>query len=206
MNNDNNNGYYGADGEFYPNSSPASEKSTSYFKGDDGELYPKRPNISYTTQSFNAPAEQNDYPAQHENTVMTDVPSGASVGAVGYTGPTKYCKFCGQKIPEQAVICTHCGCQVENFVQPNATQPVIVNNNISNNNTNSNYNAPMGRKKNKWVAFLLCFFGGYLGLHRFYEGKILSALLYMFSFGLFGIGILVDLIIILCRPNPYYLN
>lgn len=26
---------------------------------------------------------------------------------------TKFCKYCGAKIPEQAVICTHCGGQVE---------------------------------------------------------------------------------------------
>ena len=26
---------------------------------------------------------------------------------------TKFCKFCGEKIPEDAVMCTHCGRQVE---------------------------------------------------------------------------------------------
>ena len=26
---------------------------------------------------------------------------------------TKYCKYCGEKIPEDAIICTHCGRQVE---------------------------------------------------------------------------------------------
>lgn len=29
-----------------------------------------------------------------------------------------------------------------------------------------------GRQVNKWLAFLFCFFYGWLGLHRFYEGKI----------------------------------
>ena len=35
---------------------------------------------------------------------------------------TKFCKHCGNKIPSAAVICTHCGCQVEeikNHEQPN---------------------------------------------------------------------------------------
>lgn len=27
--------------------------------------------------------------------------------------------------------------------------------------------------KNKWVAFFLCLFLGYLGVHKFYEGRIL---------------------------------
>ena len=26
--------------------------------------------------------------------------------------------------------------------------------------------------KNKWVSFFLCLFFGYLGIHKFYEGKI----------------------------------
>lgn len=26
---------------------------------------------------------------------------------------TKFCKYCAQKIPEDAVVCTHCGRQVE---------------------------------------------------------------------------------------------
>ena len=58
-------------------------------------------------------------------------------------------------------------------------------------------------EKNKWVAFLLCFFLGYLGAHRFYEGKIGTGLLWLFTGGLLGIGWLVDLIIILTKPNPY---
>ena len=62
-----------------------------------------------------------------------------------------------------------------------------------------------GRPKNKWVAFLLCLFLGFLGAHKFYEGKIAMGILYFFTLGLFGIGVLVDLIVILTKPNPYYL-
>lgn len=29
--------------------------------------------------------------------------------------------------------------------------------------------------------------------------------LYLFTFGLFWIGVIVDLILILCKPNPYYI-
>ena len=115
---------------------------------------------------------------------------------------TKFCKFCGAKIPEQAVICTSCGGQVEAL--KNEQQPNVVIQN-SNNNVNRNYNgAGRGREKNKWVAFLLCFFIGGIGAHKFYEGKIGMGILYIFTIGLFGIGWLVDLIILLCKPNPYY--
>jgi len=93
---------------------------------------------------------------------------------------TKFCKHCGAKIPEAAVICTHCGCQAEDFSK--SEQPSIV---INNANTNTNMNANvnggyyMGRPKHKWVAFLFCFFLGCLGAHKFYEGRIGAGVLYL---------------------------
>ena len=48
--------------------------------------------------------------------------------------------------------------------------------------------------KNKKTALLLCLFGGFLGLHQFYVGKIGKGLLYLFTFGLFFIGWIVDII------------
>ena len=58
--------------------------------------------------------------------------------------------------------------------------------------------------KNKWVSFFLCLFLGVLGVHKFYECRILLGLLYLFTGGLFGIGVVVDLIILFFKPNPYY--
>lgn len=118
---------------------------------------------------------------------------------------TKFCKYCGSKIPSAAVVCTHCGCQVEEM--KHNEQPSIVINN-ANNNTNTNINAStLGiRAKNKWVSFLLCVFLGYFGAHKFYEGKIGMAILYMFTAGLFGIGWLIDCIVLLFKPNPYYVH
>lgn len=116
---------------------------------------------------------------------------------------TKFCKHCGVKIPEAAVICTHCGCQVEEI--RHAEQPnVIINNTNTNVNKNINSGVHAGREKNKWVALLLCFFLGCFGAHKFYEGKIGMGILYLFTMGLFGIGCLIDFIVILLKPNPYY--
>ena len=97
---------------------------------------------------------------------------------------TKFCKHCGTKIPEDAVLCTACGRQVEVIAQQQAAQPQIVINNANNNtNTNTNINGGFPYRKicNKWVALLLCFFLGGLGAHKFYEGKIGMGILYLLT-------------------------
>lgn len=113
-----------------------------------------------------------------------------------------FCQKCGAQIDDAAVVCPTCGVPTQNY-QQNAQpqQPVI---NVVNSNTNTNVVNGSGKAKNKWVAFLLCFFLGYLGAHKFYEGKIGMGILYLFTAGLFGIGWIVDIIRILLKPNPYY--
>lgn len=50
--------------------------------------------------------------------------------------------------------------------------------------------------KNKKTALILCAAGGFLGLHRFYVGRILTGLLFMVTLGFCGIGWLIDLVAI----------
>jgi TM2 domain-containing membrane protein YozV len=51
-----------------------------------------------------------------------------------------------------------------------------------------------------WVAaLLLCIFFGVFGAHRFYVGKIGTAILMLLTLGGFGIWAVVDLIIIICQ-------
>lgn len=47
-------------------------------------------------------------------------------------------------------------------------------------------------------ALLLCFFLGWLGVHRFYVGKIGTGILMLITFGGFGIWQLIDFILIVC--------
>ena len=116
----------------------------------------------------------------------------------------KFCQFCGKEIAQDAVLCIHCGRQVGEMKQ-NAQPPNIVINN-ANSNVNTNMNGMMAqRQKNKWVALCLCIFLGFLGAHKFYEGKAGMGILYLFTCGLGGIGLIVDLICLLLKPNPYYI-
>lgn len=49
------------------------------------------------------------------------------------------------------------------------------------------------------VELVLCLFLGFLGAHKFYRKEYGMGILYLFTFGLFGIGVLVDLIKIVVR-------
>ena len=55
----------------------------------------------------------------------------------------------------------------------------------------------MTSDKSKDTALLLCIFGGFFGLHRFYVGKIGTGLIYAFTMGFFMIGWLLDICVIL---------
>lgn len=92
-----------------------------------------------------------------------------------------YCINCGKEVGN-ALRCPFCGTRTENHAD----------------RVNSPVTSADQSPKNKWIAFLLCFFLGGIGAHRFYAGKIGTGILYLFTAGCFGIGTLIDLILILC--------
>ena len=180
---------------------PASTQYQQPFSGvvqPNSEIYPNPAQQQYNQPvqpQYGQPVRQDTVPPNYRSQV--NIPNGA----------TKFCSHCGGLIAKEAIICPACGCQVEQFPQQQVQQPIIINNNNNNNNvvtSTANYSVNRGSPKNKWVALVLCFFLGWLGVHRFYENKIGTGLLYFFTGGLFGIGVLVDFFIILFKPNPYY--
>lgn len=53
-------------------------------------------------------------------------------------------------------------------------------------------------KKSRLVALLLCIFLGGFGVHRFYVGKIGTGIVWLLTAGCFGIGWIIDMILIVC--------
>ncbi|MCM1236767.1 MAG: TM2 domain-containing protein [Ruminococcus flavefaciens] len=131
-----------------------------------------------------------------------------SCPSCGYAiSATKFCKHCGSKIPEDSVVCVKCGRQVESIGQNGGG--ITINNSANSSasaSAQANHSGYTRRAKeiNKWTALILCIFFGYLGVHKFYEGRTGLGILYLCTLGLFGIGWIVDIIIIAMKENPYY--
>ncbi|HEU4628975.1 MAG TPA: TM2 domain-containing protein [Gemmatimonadaceae bacterium] len=87
--------------------------------------------------------------------------------------PTKFCPTCGTSIDAMAVVCPRCG----------VMQPAVAGASQS--------------EKRILPAFLLCFFLGVFGAHRFYVGKIGTGILQLLTLGGLGIWALIDLIFII---------
>lgn len=108
--------------------------------------------------------------------------------------PMIYCPNCGKGVKGRVSFCPSCGArmaQPEQFSGQGGTTNVYTT--VSYNSQPSNVS-----DKNKWITFLLAFLVGWLGVHRFYVGKIGSGVAWLLTGGVFGIGWFIDWIMILC--------
>lgn len=119
------------------------------------------------------------------------------------------CPFCGAENSNDAKYCEYCNSYFEE--NTDSKRETVINQNIYiTNNSSSEQQSKQedirlnSRKKNKWVALVLCIFFGFWGVHRFYENKKVTGVLYFFTLGLLGIGWFIDIIIILTKPTTYY--
>lgn len=103
--------------------------------------------------------------------------------------PQKRCTNCGALMPIDMFYCLNCGTSFESGSAEHYPRFL--------------FGREPGTWKNKWVAFLLCLFFGWIGAHKYYETKVGLGIVYTITFGLFGIGWIVDTIVLLFKPNPY---
>lgn len=106
---------------------------------------------------------------------------------------TQYCQNCGANlshIVHQRRFCPSCGQSCDVTMQQHTTYVEI-----------RGCRGPY----NKWITFLLWLFLGFLGAHKFYEGKIFVGIIYALTAGLLGIGLFFDFFAIIFKPREYYL-
>lgn len=84
-----------------------------------------------------------------------------------------FCRGCGKEIHDTAVACPYCGAPQRTTGGPGVSDKKVL------------------------PAFLLCFFLGFLGVHRFYVGKIGTGILMLLTLGCLGIWTLIDFVMIL---------
>ncbi len=88
-----------------------------------------------------------------------------------------YCSNCGKELSDQALSCPNCGHPTRN-IRPG-------------------YDKTKGiSPKSRLAALLLVIFLGYLGVHRFYVGKVGTGILMILTAGGLGIWWAIDFIMI----------
>lgn len=105
----------------------------------------------------------------------------------------RQCPQCGALMPEDAYYCLSCG---------RVLDEKLIRLQKKRRSSNSAWNSNDGWK-NKWVSLFLCIFFGWIGAHKYYEGKIVWGVVYTFTFGLLFMGWIVDIVKLLFKPNPY---
>ena len=131
---------------------------------------------------------------------VAHIPAGHSVSA---SEKVRICPQCKSQVPESLFYCLNCGYL---FPDPlNAGKDGYNEYGETRNDKKSKFRKKEKPKiwRNKWVVFFLCLIFGFFGIHRFYEGKIFTGLLFLLTFGFLGFGVFVDLIRIVLKPNPY---
>lgn len=118
-----------------------------------------------------------------------------------------FCSNCGNELGETENFCEKCGAKLpvkSSELQPTYTaapSPVPQQSqNVAQNVTFQvapTYAMRGPSPKNRTLVLGICIFLGIIGIHRFYVGKVGTGILYFLTFGIFGIGWIIDIFMIL---------
>ena len=96
-----------------------------------------------------------------------------------------FCPSCGSVIKKGVKFCPNCGKSPESMSKDEPVEPII------------SLSEQREKREQRWlICLLLCIFLGGFGAHRFYTGKIGTAILMIVTFGGFGIWCIIDIITI----------
>ena len=133
------------------------------------------------------------------------------------------CQKCGAEV--KGKFCEYCGCELpkngpDTINYDSSSNTTIINNYYQTSSAQPTYTPPVSpapaynqpvynqptfnhptytqliSSKSKTSALVLCILFGFFGVHHFYVGKKGMGILYLFTMGLFGIGWLIDIILI----------
>lgn len=115
------------------------------------------------------------------------------------------CKDCGsksfKKIDDNTYQCVYCGGKVHKSLddlfneekKSKPAEPITIQ--VAKQEQHKNIDTQLSSKKKfAIIKLILCLCLGIFGVHRFVEGKVFSGFVYLFTYGLFGIGLIYDII------------
>ena len=109
----------------------------------------------------------------------------------------KLCKWCGEELKQPEGICPKCdvGDNGNKALKVKRTE-IKANNNLLD-VVVENAIRPKAEGYDWFITLLLCFFVGFLGVHRFYTGSMLIGVGQLLTFGGCGLWTMVDFALIL---------